>query len=308
MQTKSISRRHHYLPQAYLAQFTETQSKDGFLYAFDMGTGRSFRTTPLNVATQRDFNRVDIEGHPPDAIENALSSFEGQAALAIRRVIDTQRFPNNKDYNLILNLLGLIAVRNPKLRNAFNNAREASLRKISERLVSKKERWERQVKSANEAGYETPEQVSYEDAKRFVESGKYSFEFHPEGNLRIEFKTFDEILPLLVKRTWTVLVAPDDGPEFICSDHPVTISWKGERSGPIGLGLENTEVYFPLGRRVGFLGVFEDHPRPVERCKPGYVARMNARVARNALRQIYFTRNRISIWINDEILEIQCEA
>ena len=308
MQTKSISRRHHYLPQAYLAQFTETQSKDGYLYAFDMETGRSFRTTPLNVATQRDFNRVDIEGHPPDAIENALSSFEGQAVLAIRRVIETRRFPDDQDCNLILNLLGLIAVRNPKLREAFNNAREASLRKISETLVSKKELWERQTKAANEAGYEVPKHASYEDAKRFVESGKYSFEFHPEGNLRIEFKTFDEILPLLGKRTWTVLVAPDDGPEFICSDHPVTITWKGGRSGPIGLGLENTEVYFPLGRRVGFLGVFEDYPRPVERCKPRYVARMNARVARNALRQTYSAGNRISIWINNEMREIQCEA
>ena len=98
MVTKSVARRHHYVPQAYLAAFTSTGEKDGQFYVLDVETGRAFRTSPLNVGAQRDFNRVEVDGHPPDAIESALAPFEGSAVAAIRRVIDSEAFPNDSDW------------------------------------------------------------------------------------------------------------------------------------------------------------------------------------------------------------------
>ena len=306
MDTKPIARRHHYLPQVYLGAFTETGLKDGQFNVLDVESGRSFRTSPINVAVERDFNRVDIEGHSPDAIEQALASFEAQAVTAIRKVIETEEFPNDDEWNWILNLLGLIAVRNPQLRKSFNHSHEQVIHCIGDLLVSDKTIWDRHVKKARESGENINDNVSFEDVKQFVEERKYQIEFSPEGNLRVEFNAFDKLLPILGQRTWSVLVAPHDGPEFICSDHPVTLVWKGGRSGPVGHGLRGTEVFFPLGRRVGFYGVFETPLKPVVKCKPGNVATMNRRVTWNSERHVYSPLDSFFLWHEGRIREVQC--
>lgn len=305
MATKSVARKHHYLPQSYLAAFTTDGTKDSQFYVLDVKSGRSFRTSPVNVAAQRDFNRVDIEGHSLDAIENALAPFEGNAVNAIRRVLDDHRFPKDEDWNLILNLLALIAVRNPQMRNSFKQSRQQALQIIADMLASDKGLWESHVRKARESGEHIPD-VPFEEFKSFIEKRNYSYVFHTEGNLRIEFNAMDEVLPLLGQRTWTVLVAPLDGPEFICSDHPVTLEWKGGRKSPIGYGLRETEVFFPLGRRVGFYGVYESPLRPVVMCNPLNVSIMNSRIMNNAERHVYSALENFSVWHNGSIQEIRC--
>lgn len=307
MEIRSVARKHHYVPQGYLAAFTDTGTKDGKFHVLDVQSGHSFRTSPGNVAAQRDFNRVDIEGRSPDALENALAPFEGQAIAAIRRVIETRAHPRDKDWNLIVNLLTLIAVRNPRLRESFNRSREQVLRRTSELLVSDRSLWERHAEMARKAGEDLPD-VSYERAKAFVEEGQYDIVFSPEGNLRIEFDTFDKVLPLLGRRQWSLLVAPDEGPEFICCDHPVTLTWKGARRGPIGYGLEHTEVFFPLGRRVGLYGVFESPINEVVHCRPKSVGIMNRHVLNSAERHVYSARDKFVIWAKGGLHEIQCQG
>lgn len=307
VETRSVARKHHYVPQAYLAAFTNTGAKRGQFWVMDVESGRAFRTSPTNVAAQRDFNRVDVEGRSPDAVENALAPLEGKAVAAIRRVVANQQFPSNEDWNLILNLLALVAVRNPRLRESFNRAREQTLRVIGDLLASDKRLWERNLEKAREAGEQMPE-VSFEKFKSFVESGKYSFVFHPEGNLRVEFNALDEVLPLLGQRTWSILVAPPEGPEFICSDHPVVLVWKGRREGPVGYGLRNTEVFFPLGRRVGFYGVYEKPLKPVVNCRPLNVAIMNRHSFSNAEKHVYSALQSFVIWHNNEFVNVRCES
>lgn len=306
METKPTARRHHYLPQIYLAAFTGTGLKDDQFFVLDVHSGRPFRTSPKNVAAERDFNRVDIEGRSPDAIEQALAPFEGQAAMAIRKVIESEEFPNDEDCNWILNLIGLIAVHNPQLRKSFNQFQEQVIHRIGDLLVSDKKIWDHHVKKVREAGDNINEDVSFEDMKRFIEERKYRLEFSPEGNLRVEFRAFDKLLPILGQRTWSVLVAPNDGPEFICSDHPVTLVWKSGKYGPVGYGLKETEVFFPLGRRVGFYGVFETPLRPVVMLKPSHVATMNRRVVLNAERHIFSAIESFFMWHEGQIREVKC--
>lgn len=287
MEMKSTARRHHYLPQAYLAAFTRTGSKDDQFFVLNVHSGRPFSTSPINVAVERDFNRVDIEGRSIDAIEQALSPFEEQAVMAIRNVIESEKFPNEEDCNWILNLLGLIAVHNPQLQKSFNRSREQLIHCIGDLLVSDKKIWEHHVKKAREFVENINNDVSFDNMKQFIEERKYRLEFSPEGNLRVEFHTFDKLLPILGQRTWSVLVAPNDGPEFICSDHPVTLVWKSGKVGPVGYGLKETEVFFPLGRNIGFYGVFETPLKPAVKLKPDHVAMMNRRVILNAERHVF---------------------
>ena len=306
METRPTARHHHYLPRAYLATFTDNGTKDGQFFVLEVKSGRAFRTSPKNVAAERDFNRVDIEGKSPDAIEQAPASFEQRAAQAIRDTVASETFPNDEDCNFILNLLGLIAVRNPHLRNSFNRFREEVMHRIGNLLVSDKKIWDYHVRKAREAGEVIKDTVSFENVKRFVEERRYRIEFSPEGNLRVEFRAFDKLLPILAQRTWSLLVAPADGPEFICSDHPVSLVWKNGRRGPVGYGLKETEVFFPLGRRVGFYGTFENPLRPLVKLKPGHVATMNRRVALNADRHVFSTLQVFSMWHEGQVRDVEC--
>lgn len=306
MKNKSTARRHHYLPQSYLALFTDKGTKDGKFFVLEVESGRKFRTSPINVAVELDFNRVDIDGYPPDVIENALAPIEQKAVEAISNTIVSEEFPNDEDYNYILNLICLIAVRNPMLRKSFNRAREQVIDIIGNLLVSDKRLFEHHVKKARDNGEDIPDKVSFEDMKRFIEDRNYEIKFYPEGNLRVELSTFDNILPILGERIWSLIIAPSEGPEFICSDHPVTLNYKSNRKGPIGFGLRHTEVFFPFSRRAGLYGTFEDPLNKIVYAKPGNVATMNRRVAFNAERHVFSPLESFVIWHDGSIKAISC--
>ena len=99
--TDHTARRHHYLPAAYLASFTDTGKKEGQFFVIEVSGGRSFRTSPKNVAVETDFNRVNIDRLSPDAIEQGLSSFEQKAVKAVRQILDSRAFPEGDDYHYV---------------------------------------------------------------------------------------------------------------------------------------------------------------------------------------------------------------
>lgn len=306
MKKKSTARRHHYLPQSYLARFTDKGTKEGQFFVLEVESGRTFRTSPKKVAVELDFNRVDIDGHPPDVIEKAFSPLEQEAGQAIANIAATGRFPNDEDYNSILNLICLIAVRNPFLRKSFNRARAQTIHIIGDLLVSDEKLFDHYVQKARENGENIPDSISFEEMKRFIDERNYEIEFFPEGNLRVELNTFDKILPILGERTWSLVIAPSDGPGFICSDHPVTINWKSGRKGHIGLGSRESEVFFPLSRRAGFYGTFENPLKEVVHAKQGNVATMNRRLVFNAERHVFSPLESFVMWIEGDIKTINC--
>ena len=94
----------------------------------------------------------------------------------------------------------------------------------------------------------------------------------------------------------------------LCDKNGDTLIWKCGGSGPLGYGLRDAEVYFPLGRRVGFYGVFEARPKPVVLCKSGHVASMNKRIVENAQRHIFSALPAFSVWHHGRVrwVELKC--
>jgi hypothetical protein len=72
------ARKHHYVPQCYLKGFARNRSKKAQLFVVDSSVKRAFITTPQNVATERDFNRIDIDGEDPNLIESSYAEFESK--------------------------------------------------------------------------------------------------------------------------------------------------------------------------------------------------------------------------------------
>lgn len=302
------ARRHHYIPQCYLAAFTDTGAKDGLFLVIEVKSGNCFSTSPKNVGVEKDFNRIDVDGQPIDALESSLASFEGKATEAIRKILATRTFPSAKDFNTILNFVCLLAVRNPQSRKRVNKAKEQVRHILGEILVSDPRIFEHHMSKAEEAGYISNTNVSYEEMKKFVEERRYRSEFHPQDNSRSEFKIFDMLLPIFGKRTWSLFLTPENGPEFICSDHPVTLVWKGGRSGPIGFGRRQTEVFVPLGREIGLYGTFEDPLPPEVNLRAEAVAALNTRTATSAERHVFSCLKTFNIIHEGHIREVVCDS
>ena len=300
------ARRHHYLPRAYLAGFTDSGTIDGRCCVLDVHSGKRFESSPTNLAVERDFNRIEIEGEEPDALEQAFSELEGHATAAIRRASDTGSFPQREDYDNIINLIVLIALRNPQTRESWNRARAQLARLTAELLVSRKTIFDHNVGQAREAGYLSAEasQVPYEEVRGFIKGGQYDIICPRAGNQLVELQAFDTLLKVFARRLWSLCLAPSEGPEFVCSDHPVTLVSKepGLRA-PIGFGLHHTEVCVPLNRKIGLYGVFEEELPSVVQLTEYGVAEFNNRVASNASRHVFSATETFVLILDGKVTE-----
>src|SRR5262249_54981456 len=114
------ARIHHYVPQLYLNSFCCDLKREQ-LFVIDAVEKQSFQTRPRNVAAERDFNRVDIDGLPPDALEVAFNAFETEVAASIERTSERRHLRDADDRSAILNLIGLMAIRNPRWRGKMKD-------------------------------------------------------------------------------------------------------------------------------------------------------------------------------------------
>ena len=166
----TAARNHHWIPQCYLKGFARSPSKNAHLYVVDCVNGKAFTTTPRNVAAERDFNRIDVDGMEPDHVESGYARFEALASAALRRLCDSRDFGTGEDHNLILNLIALLAIRNPRMRERSRQTQETLIKRAVELATATKARFEHSMAGAVRAGHvETDHGLSYESMRDFVE-------------------------------------------------------------------------------------------------------------------------------------------
>ena len=256
---------------------------------FDRQSRKVFDSGTENVALERDFNRVEIEGLEPDVFEKAMAEFEGQLAPALGRIITARSLKNEDDRAYLLNFIGLLALRNPRRRETIRKFHEQVAKRILDLVLATPERWEGQVKKAKAAGFIKAEATAdYEAMKRFAEEDRYKVEVANERLIQLEVDTFDKILPLIFRRGWVLVKAPEDSGGFVTSDHPFCLTWSepGMR-GPPGLGRKNTEIIFPLSPRLAVVGAFELQDGGEHDASADLVAAMNGTIIAFAERQVY---------------------
>jgi len=300
----SIARNHHYVPQAYLGLFTDTGDKHGQFHVLPTRAQVAFRTTPRNVAAERDFNRVDVDGYSQNHIESSLAPIEGKAVQVIRTSAESLALPSDRGYSYLLNLVCLLFVRNPARRAVINSERERGLRNQYRQLVRSRETWEQHLTNAREQEPELAN-VSFERAKTFIESEKYKINFIPEGSVRREFHAFDSVLQQFEARTWSLLVAPPSGSRFICSDNPVSLVPTMRASGKVALDTPHTEVFMPLTPNLALIGVLDERLPSTIRLQSEAVGIMNRRTARNAYRYMFSREETFAITNESGVHELR---
>lgn len=127
------------MPQCYLKGFAKSRSKNATLFVVDAVGQKTFETVPRNVASARDFNRIDVPDVSPNQIESDFANFEGLVAKALERMAITKQFGSDEDHNLILNLIALLSARNPRMREIPRSVQERVAKIAMEMTLSSRQ-------------------------------------------------------------------------------------------------------------------------------------------------------------------------
>jgi hypothetical protein len=146
------ARRHHFVPQCYLRGFTVERKKKRQIAVFDAKGRKAFTAGIDNVALERDFNRVEIDGLAPDAFEAAMAAFESEISPALDRIIATESIAAEEDRIALVNLICALALRNPRLRETIRDFHEQVAKRVLDVMLATPERWAAQAKKIREAG------------------------------------------------------------------------------------------------------------------------------------------------------------
>lgn len=292
----SDTRNHHFVPQAYLrgfAKFAPAYPKKAQIFVSDLNQRISFTTAVRNVAAIRDFNRIEADDQHPNALEEAYGHLEGSAASAIRRITRTATF-DGEDKIIVLNLVALLAIRNPRFRDNWADFQSRIYKSVAQIMTGTRERFESTARRAEAA--KPPEErreikpEDYDNVKALIDSDEYDVVTHRNTHIRLELDTFETILRTLIDRKWILQVATPKAGDFITSDHPVVLRNTHEVPGPFGRaaghGMRHTMLLFPLTRRTALFGQFEgdDGVIPVG---SSIVAQANSMLIDNAKAQVY---------------------
>jgi hypothetical protein len=84
---------------------------------------------------------------PPDFLEATYAEFEGKVAPILKTLCDGGKC-SEEDFVYVLNLITLLANRNPRHRETFAQFKDDVGQQMLQLMTGTEERWERQVKKS----------------------------------------------------------------------------------------------------------------------------------------------------------------
>jgi hypothetical protein len=286
---RTESRNHHYIPQFYLRAFGDGGGKSSKVTVLDLLMQRNFKTTPRNIASRRDFNRIEIDGYAPDELERQWAPFEAACAKAIREIETTHKFEGeNKEYVLLL--MALLASRSPEKREHIGAFRRQVFERMLAQALASKEHWD--LMTTKEMQDKHPD-VTYEEVKAFYETKRDTPDIPTWMHIHDESVMMHAIAGQLFRRTWMLALTKLPGEFFVTSDNPVVLEWidPDKTSAPSvfqspGFGLRGTRVYFALGPELALLGTFNERDCVVD-ASPALVGSFNSIIVQHAYRRVF---------------------
>ncbi|HYF90645.1 MAG TPA: DUF4238 domain-containing protein [Symbiobacteriaceae bacterium] len=284
------TRRHHYVPQSYLALFTPSGRKDDRLHVLDLREGRQWKALPDKVAHEHDFYRVNVSGMEPNMVEDWFSEFEAEAAPVLRYVDERKELPKGKAYETLMAFVALQASRTRRIRDTMASGME-QVSKMSLRLIFQSEdRWNMYKERMKREGFggEDLDEVTYEQMIDFLRRDNFTISPGDTFLTRTNVESWQTLIPMVQAREWSVVVAPE-GESFICSEEPVslvsTVELPDFWSSP-GFGMRNTELTMPVSKSVMLVGRFQQMEPVVTTDRHGMAA-LNSRTGMYAERWIF---------------------
>lgn len=247
------ARRHHWIPESYLGLFSREGNTGSQIFVVDCVERRSFWTSTDNVCVKRDFNRIESPNLDPNELETRLGQFESVAIEALREIGAGRAATDSQKWVYCLNLMGLIATRNPTTRRQLTRAAERVTRGLLQKSLESKQAWEAAIVEMKAAGaLDVSLPADFERHRNFVEGGKFSMEFHQNFLIFQELRGVAAVIEMLGRRTWSLLEAPADSGGFLTTDRPVCVFPTDGTTPAAPTQLDDTKnsIVFPVSPRL----------------------------------------------------------
>jgi uncharacterized protein DUF4238 len=291
-----VPRKQHYVPRSYLANFTDSA---GRLHVLDRDSGRQWESSPEKTACERDFYALEVttdDEHDALGVESFFAQVEGHTREAIQATLREGCVPDGELRKRLMEFLAVQAVRVPGALRGLDDMADQIGKRVAWYLTATPETWAACVRRMKEAGDPVPD-VPYEQVRESVLSEEYDVSWDQNTRLGMILRMLPQLAAVLSERKWTLVVAGNGCPDFVCSDRPLTVSWNeppAARRMPPGLGLGNTTAQIPLGRRAALLGMFE-RPFPMTTANPMLVGLVNMGTITYATRYVYSAKPDFSV-------------
>lgn len=238
------ARAHHYVPQCWLAGFTDSGSKDGTIFVTDLKRRKQFQTTPKNCGHMRDFYR--IEGPDPLAIESFFSKVESATAPILNRMFAEYRSPDVDELQTMLEFIGLQWARVPAFRPFVLGLEKSVISTTLGKILQNSDLKADLLRAMSEV---EPD-VLLRTAESLVnELGSYTLNAENDWFILRGIESLKSIVPRLKERHWAALISHNGN--LIGSDNPVVL--EGPSNQPIGF--RNAEIVgFYAHRRCIMMG------------------------------------------------------
>jgi len=274
----SEPRAHHFVPQCWLAGFTETCEKEGKLWVTDLGRAKQWWTKPANAGHSRDFYRLSDPRLHPLVVENTFSKIEAEIAPLLKTIDQELRKPTEDELELLVWFAAIQWVRVPAFRPKMLMIKESVFRSQLLRDLETPESWAAALKRshipADSLGAE------YGAVREFVHSKQYTLEAGNEWYVQQAFLATNVIAPLLMDRHWGICFS--ESGNYIGSDCPVALD------GPRGemVGFKNAEIVtYPVSRHALLYGAKVPVVPPLVSLK--FIAHCNTFAMLTAESQVY---------------------
>jgi hypothetical protein len=279
--TRPEPRAHHYVPQCWLAGFTDSGQKDGRLWVTDFNRRRQWPTSPPNAGHRRDFYRVSSPEHSPVIVEKLYSRIEDGIAPILKALDEELRGPTALELEGLCMFMAIQWTRvpafRPKMLSIAHTVNRATMKKVLKSPAS----WRRLLKKMNQP-LDSPE-ADYQKMRAFVESEQYSLSADTEWYVQQALEGAHTIIPSLLKRHWQVSISRNGS--FIASDNPVALD--GEKKQKIGFANAGV-VIFPSSRHIVLHGTLSKL-RPLHLTEM-LIARLNTMMMLHAQEQVFSSR------------------
>jgi hypothetical protein len=288
-----VTNRQHYVAACYLAGFTEGGTRDSLFYVHSLD-GHTRQDKPGNVAMERDYNSVYVDGLRKDHLESFFQKFEGPACTLFRTLsLERRPFLTEEEFSVAVEFLAIQAARVPLSKQKYGNL-----------IIENGQEFFRQMAYSPAFFQAVADEAKLDESERRVgatlreafESGGVKRFADQSGLAASIFRLALAIIEQIVGANMGATLWYTDGPDwFVCADHPVALfySISGDMFEDPG-ALENPTVrlltdsiYMPLARNVALVMHQLSGVPPAQLVPQAMVAVVNAMTLIQAQRNVF---------------------
>lgn len=293
-----VSKKHHYLPQFYVAGFTD---RDENVFVLEHETGVINKQSKNGTFHKRKFYSVDFSKHRerdpestgrlrkslgienidtsnvkdhPDMIEDLLGDSETVSAPIIKKLIAKQELTKTERIELST-FIAFMYTRNPSFHTFVTEFEKTMTKKNMDNIFSSKENIQNLYKKmVEEDGYD--KEIDVDQLLDVVKEKRYEVDIPKELNIQTMLMVTTMIDQILYRKTWFVIEAPS-ATSFISNDNPVfldhPILYEKSAYG-VGFGTPGVKVVFPISKEcllvmrdteIGAVTIYEKTDRKIVR-------------------------------------------